>query len=388
MYCPSCGEETDEATARCRACGASLDGVDADPGGDPTSAGAETNLESWNAWVLGVLLPVGAVVVFVGGAFLTGIAVGILGGSEEAPESVSTVIGGLVFVLLGLSILVSPYAFHRDKGAVTRATGWVPSNLYYLLCVPVLNVVLGPAYLYQRRSAKTTAGGADGSGPAASGDASTAPAASLDEPDDSTVDLPSDLQFETVLSYGFPLGIGAWIVGALVTTAIFDAGLVTGVPLDVGMFVYVWIHGFVVGTGPAASVTLLDQSVAAVAVWAVIPALPLLLLGASAVKRSGGVPDTSNAGAIAGATLGIGYAIPMVLVALALEVDASAISLLRQGTLALDPLTATLAGLVYGGVFGALGGVTERMRAGRYVRIALAVVFGLLTLLMFAGAGS
>lgn len=400
--CTGCGKWVTDGSDRCEECLGEADHL-----GRPASAGTDFGdrrlradggrVPRWDRNVIGVLLPVLVVVLFVLGAILLAIIEPFVG--ETTSDTLVTALAFLLLLLLGGSIGISPYAFHRDKAVVASASNWQPSDLYYLLFVPGLNVLLAVVYVYQRRAALAAAGASgDGSPTEAAGQSDpgsaseTAPSTAAGE----QVDLPAEFDYRGFLRYAIPYGIASWLVGA--TLSVIAIGLSDepvfnpGNPFTDGIFWYITFHGFVRIYSGQRSVWMTSEG-AIVLIFGALAALPLLLFGALAVKRSGLVPASILQGGIAGSCLALGYVIPMAVMSALVELDAAGVVGPELAPLAdafvdtaiqIDTASAILAGLLYGVIFGGLGGLTARMRGGTYLLVTLLGLLGLFNLLIIA----
>ncbi|MHB9286598.1 hypothetical protein ACKVMT_06115 [Halobacteriales archaeon Cl-PHB] len=199
---------------------------------------------------------------------------------------------------------------------------------------------------------------------------------------------PASTDVQDLLVAGLPYGVGAFVVGSVVTILVIGPGVFGNLSVTDGMFFYVWTHGIVRMTGPEGAGMLVAESTGAAIIWAAIAALPLAVLGHYAVRRNDATGDGASDGALAGAALAGGYAIPMVLVALLVELNVGNVALLAEGALSLDPITALLAGVLFGGVFGAFGGLSANWSRGKYVFYPVVALLTGLTLLAILGAQS
>lgn len=152
-YCSDCGNEIDDKDKFCSECGLSLEeqNVEISESAKRTAGlDQERKVPSGGWWTLILILPATLtlviVSVFLGGFF----GEGSLG---RAFLGMGTVLYDIFLVELGLSIVLLPIAFHLDKEYVEQVANWSPSNIYYLLAIPGLNVILGLGYLQQRHEA-------------------------------------------------------------------------------------------------------------------------------------------------------------------------------------------------------------------------------------------
>jgi hypothetical protein len=148
-YCPNCGNELDEASAFCSDCGHERE---APAEIQSSNSEAQKNIkEPSGGWWVGVLLPTLSIIIPIFFTFLAGIFAGFTG--QNGVVGVSQVLTWILYIGTGASVVISPIAFHLDKQYVESASGWEPSDIYYLLFVPLLNAVLALGYINQRHDA-------------------------------------------------------------------------------------------------------------------------------------------------------------------------------------------------------------------------------------------
>lgn len=371
----------------------------------------------WHRNVIGVLLPTISVGVLFVGIILLAIVDPLF--SESVNDTLVAILAYLFLILTALAIGISPYSFHRDKRLVASATGWRPSDLYYLLFVPGLNVLLAGIYLYQRNSAiaSPAEGGARRESEAvdASHTSQTTQATraaqttqptkatgpgdtrmgskAAGEPGEERPDLPAELDYQAYLRYAIPYGFAAWLLGVLMTVVAVglsdDPVFNPGNPFTDSIFWYITFHGFVKVYSETEEMWFVSED-ALILLLGSMAAFPLLLFGALAVRRSGLVPANISQGALAGACITAGYAIPMFVMSAIVDLDLSPaidpeIGFLlgySNAVIQIDPISGLLAGLLFGVLFGGLGGLTARMRGGGYLLVILLTILGLFDLLI------
>lgn len=362
-------------------------------GGQPDERVGDSDgwTDSRNLDIVGVLFPALTVVVLIAGAFLAVLIEPVLG--ETASDRVTS--ANAIAILLGwtLSIGISPYAFHRDKQHLQRDIGWQPSSLYYLLCVPLLNILLSILYVYQR-SAATTAVQASQSAGASTRAAGTSRSHTQSEADPFE-DLPETFDYRAFLRYAVPYGIGAWVFGAVLAIVGVAANasheVNPGNPFTDGIFWYLLMHGFV-RIEAATHETWMTGGQPEVLILAAIVVLPIILCSALAVRRTDLVPAGISSGAIAGAMVTTGYVIPMTFAAAIIDYDigdaiqdpfiANFAVAAGDTSVQVAPMSALLAGVFYGVIFGAIGGMTARLRNGTYVLAGILAPLVLLSIVV------
>lgn len=351
--------------------------------------------DRWHRNVIGVLLPTIAVGALFAGIVLLALVDPLF--SESVNDTLVTILAYLFLILTALAIGIAPYSFHRDKSRISSSTGWRPSDLYYLLFVPGLNVVLAGIYLYQRNSAIASPAKGGGTHAAKATEPVDTAVDSRDGigTDEDRPDLPAELDYQSFLRHAIPYGFAAWLLGVLTTVIAVglsdDPVFNPGNPFSDGIFWYITFHGFVRIYSRTDDLWFVSGD-AIVLIFGSVAAFPLLLFGALAVRRSALVPASISQGTVAGACITAGYAIPMLVMSAIVELDISPAIDPETGfllgysntVLQIDPISGLLSGLLFGVVFGGLGGLTARMRGGKYLLGILLALFGLLNLFIIA----
>jgi len=71
-------------------------------------------------------------------------------GVATPPDAYASLLGA-PFALLGIVLtILSPLFVHFDRRYVRTVSSWEPSGWYYWMIVPLFNVILPIAYIYQR----------------------------------------------------------------------------------------------------------------------------------------------------------------------------------------------------------------------------------------------
>lgn len=78
-------------------------------------------------------------------SFIDGFILGI--GLIDEPTVIRTIANGINLVALA----AAPISFHYDKKAIEKNSGWAPSSLFYLMAIPILNIIVSIYYLKKRR---------------------------------------------------------------------------------------------------------------------------------------------------------------------------------------------------------------------------------------------
>lgn len=149
-YCSDCGIEVDEKDKFCSECGQFLEEQtveSSDLAKNTAGLDPERKAPSGGWWTL-ILIPPATLTLVIVSLFLGGFFEG--GSLGRAFLGMGTILYDIFLIELGLSIVLLPIAFHLDKEYVKQVANWCPSNIYYLLAIPGLNIILGLGYLQQR----------------------------------------------------------------------------------------------------------------------------------------------------------------------------------------------------------------------------------------------
>ncbi|WP_152040869.1 hypothetical protein [Salinigranum salinum] len=108
------------------------------------SSRAHTGSDRW--WLVLLAIPL---------VFLCWLSLSIvgLGIAPHVPLRLTSLVvdvqGALVVASFALSLL-APFVVHHDRRHVAARTAWTPSVLYYLVVVPLVNVLVATLYLWRR----------------------------------------------------------------------------------------------------------------------------------------------------------------------------------------------------------------------------------------------
>jgi hypothetical protein len=108
------------------------------------SSSARTDSDRW--WLVLLAIPL----VFLCWLSLSVVGLGI---APYVPLQLTGLVvevqGALVVASFALSFL-APFVVHHDRRHVAARTPWTPSVLYYLVVVPLVNVLVATLYLWRR----------------------------------------------------------------------------------------------------------------------------------------------------------------------------------------------------------------------------------------------
>lgn len=91
--------------------------------------------------LIGLALPI----IYFTLSFIDGFILGI--GLIDEPTVIRTIANGINLVALA----AAPISFHYDKKAIEKNSGWAPSSLFYLMAIPILNIIVSIYYLKKRK---------------------------------------------------------------------------------------------------------------------------------------------------------------------------------------------------------------------------------------------
>lgn len=78
-------------------------------------------------------------------AFIDGFMIGI--GIIDEPTVIRTIANGINVIALA----AAPISFHYDKKSIEKNSDWSPSSLFYIMIVPILNIVVSTYYIKKRK---------------------------------------------------------------------------------------------------------------------------------------------------------------------------------------------------------------------------------------------
>ena len=94
-----------------------------------------------NILLFGLLLPI----IYFSLAFIDGFMLG------AGVISENTIIRPIANGLNIIGLVGAPLSFHYDKKSIEKESNWSPSGMFYLMFIPILNIILSIYYLKKRR---------------------------------------------------------------------------------------------------------------------------------------------------------------------------------------------------------------------------------------------